>query len=150
MLPFRRPLFAIIPLGCLLLLWLGAGQATVAAHPQDGPTPLQEAMGRLQRGLRGLRKLVDDPAANRAELMTVLRDMETALLAGIAHPPTPRDEVPEGERELWVVAFKSTMTSTLDALLKCQTATLKGDTEALAAAYKTLNENKKRGHDSYQ
>lgn len=124
-----------------------AGQDPVA---EDGPTPLQEAMGVLQGNQRKLRKLVADPAANKEALTGALVAMEGACLTAIANPPTPRDPVAGDELAAWVVRYKILMTSTLDSVLQMQAATLQGDAEALGAAYSTLNQKKKLGHDSFQ
>ncbi len=147
-----------LTLCCLLVAPLALYAAVPAAQgfavqdpaADEGPTPLQEAMGVLQGNQRKLRKLVADPAANKEALIGALGAMESACLTSIANPPTPRDPAARDEQAAWMVRYKILMTSTLDNVLQMQAATLAGDAEALGAAYSTLNQKKKLGHDTYQ
>ena len=153
----HRFLLVLIPIACLAPLSLGLdpsaptkGQDAKASSAKEGPTPFQEAMGQLQRGQRSLRKLVADPNTHRDALMESLTGMEAALLVCIANPPAPGDKVPADGHALWVVHAKASLTKTLSSVLDCQEATLKGDGEALSAAYNSLKQHKKDGHESFQ
>ena len=125
-------------------------------RPQDSTeqdkTPLQQAMESLNRGQRGLRKLVSDPVANQQELLDTLTKMEHAVLAALGElPPDPGDEkVPQTERALWHVSYKQTLARLLQAVLSMQYATLQGDVEALGSGYDEISAVKQVGHERFR
>lgn len=86
--PMKRTTLLALPLVCVPLatLWALPDPAESAADwtsLQDDATPLQEAMGTLKEGQRGLKKLIDDPAANQRAMTELLVPMEEACLTAI-------------------------------------------------------------------
>lgn len=134
----------------LLALALATGFALPSTTTQDEPTPLQEAMGTLQTGQRALRKLVQDPAANRDALLGTLASMQGGALTAYGIPPAAPDGKSEAEQHAWRIGFQRRMIGLVDALLAMELATYEQDAEALSAGYGTLGDLKKAGHDLYQ
>jgi len=135
----------------LLIPSLVGGLLTASQDDAEQETSaLEESMGTLKRGQRGLKKLIAEPAENQAKLMEMLISMEAAsLIAMTAKPPEPKD-LSETDLALWHVGYRQTLTNLLGTILTMEDATLRTDAKALAAAYKELGKTKKAGHEEYQ
>lgn len=135
----------------LLIPSMVGGLLTASQDDAEQETSaLEESMGTLKRGQRGLKKLIAEPAENQAKLMEMLISMEAAALTAMqAMPPEPKD-LPETDLALWHVGYRHTLTNLLGTILTMEDATLRGDAKALAAAYKELGKTKKAGHEEYQ
>lgn len=147
-------------LKALLTICLLAAPPAVAPQPnpvspleadaQDQePTTLQRSMETLKGGQRALKKLIAEPAENRAELMKTLGAMEGAALDALRERPPAMGERPEADA-LWLVGYKRQMATLLQTVLTLEDATLRADAEALAAAYAQLSEVKRAGHEGYR
>ena len=135
----------------LLLSFLAASLAFTATSftaPQDDePTPLQEAMGKMQGSQRAMRRMIGDPVANKDALLRATTAIQEGALA--AYPLAP--PAPEGvDADTWRIGYQRQILKTLDAALACELATHQGDAEALNAGYQALGSSKKTGHDQYQ
>ena len=135
-----------------LLVGLLAASLALTAAPfsraqDDEPTPLQEAMGKMQGSQRAMRRMVGDPTANKDALLRAVATIEEgALEAFVLAPPAPDG----ADAVAWRIGYKRQILKTLDAALACEQATHEGNADALAAAYQALNATKKAGHDQYQ
>ena len=153
--PMKRTTLLALPLVCVPLatLWALPDPAESAADwtsLQDDATPLQEAMGTLKEGQRGLKKLIDDPAANQRAMTELLVPMEEACLTAIrSELPLPEGVAAE-RAALLKVGYRRTMTQLLEQVLVMHEAALEKDGAALEAAYRALGLVKKAGHDEYQ
>lgn len=143
----------------LALAALPLGVALTSAAPAPAPAPttyadenvLQESMAVLQKSQRALKKLISDPGANEGKLLETLGNMEAAVMAALGEPAPDAPKGVEGKAaSLFELGYKRTLVSLLDTTLKMQEATLEGEAEALAAAYKELSELKGSGHSNYR
>ena len=129
-----------------------ASPANTAAVVVDGDDheALEEAMETLKAGQRAVKKGMDDPAANEAELMKHLEAMEAATLTAIPL----HAEAPEGlagkDLARWKVGYRAELTKLLTQILAMQDATLAGDAAALKKGYDALVEVKKSGHEDFR
>lgn len=140
----RRTRTLLIP---LLVAGLAAGTALTSSPQDDEPTPLQEAMGGLQKGQRAMRRMVKDPVANEDALLGTISQMQGHALRAFSLPPDP----PDGEdARAWRIGFQRSQLQVLDALLETELAVHGGDAQAAQAGYARLGEIKKAGHDKYQ
>ncbi len=134
-----------------LALSLGAGYAFARPSLQDDETtPLQESMQGLMSRRRAMRKLVRDPAAHRSELLEILEEFRGHALTAFSLPPTAPGSLERTDAALWRVGFQRQILTLIDTGLECELAVLKGDTELLGEAYKTLSSTMKAGHDRYK
>ena len=120
-----------------------------AQEPEQEPTALQRSMATLKGGQRALKKLIAEPAENRAALMETLGGMEGAALVALRERPPAMGERPEADA-LWLVGYKRKMATLLQTVLTLEDAVLRADADALAAAYAQLSEIKKAGHGEYR
>lgn len=134
----------------LLALGLGWGLATVAAQDDEPPTPLEAAMGTLQGGMRKLRPLLEDPAANREVMVATLHEMQAAALSAVANPPAPPEGFPEGGVFTWRIGFQREILKLADSLFECENGVHRGRADEVQAAYDKANETKKLGHDRWK
>lgn len=131
----------------ILIGALALSATSFTSAQDDGPTPLQAAMGKLMGAQKAMRRGASDPVANKDTLLRSIDAIEEAVLAAYAHEPA----APEGEdAHAWSVGYRRAMLETLDAALACELATHQGDAEAFAKAYQALGATKKRGHDAYK
>ena len=113
----------------------------------DEPTPLQQAMGKMQGSQRAMRKMVGDPATNKAALLRACAMIQEGAHEGYSLAPKAPADADANE---WRIGYQRSMLAVLDAALECELAVHKGDAEAVTAAYKKMGEHKKSGHDAYQ
>ena len=132
----------------------------VAAHPlrtapsqdahEEEETVLHGAMETLNHGQRGLRKLLREPADNRAAILDTLTGMERAAVTALGELPPRLEGISEAELPLWHVGYKRTMTTLLQQVLAMEQAALENDGDALNAAYAELGRIKTAGHEEYR
>jgi hypothetical protein len=150
----KRSALLVLPLLCAPLATLWAvpehgGEPAASSRSQDEATPLQEAMGSLKNGQRGLKKLIGDPAANQQALIELLGSMEEACLIAIGSELPLPDEITGDRAALLKVGFRSTLADLLKQVLVMHEAALKQDKAALETGYRELGALKKVGHDRY-
>ncbi len=147
------PAFALLALTASVPLFTAsaapaANRAT--AVEADDESALHDAMESLKGDQRKLKKLINDPAANRDQLMTTLRSMESATLIAIGETPEAPEGVTGKALELHNIGYKTQMSKMLTTLLELQTATVNEDAAALKSGYDALGATKKAGHDAYK
>ncbi|MDA1266903.1 MAG: hypothetical protein O2816_17620 [Planctomycetota bacterium] len=113
----------------------------------DEPTPLQQAMVKMQGSQKAMRQLIADPATNKAALLRACAMIQEGAHAGFSLAPKAPADADENQ---WRIGYQRTMLAVLDAALECELAVHAGDAEGVAAAYKKMGEHKKAGHDTYQ
>lgn len=134
-------------LASLLAASLALTATSFSSAQDEEPTPLQEAMGKMQGSQRAMRRMVGDPVANKDALLRAVAAIQEGALEAYALAPA----APDGEDEhAWRIGYRRQILKTLDAVLACELATHQGDPDALAAAYQALGAAKKAGHDQYQ
>lgn len=111
----------------------------------------EKNMKGLMRGQKALRKLIADPTANQAAIMTTLETMEKNAVAVYSlTPPKPEEELSEPEWALYRITYKAQIVEMQATLLRLQMAALRTDEEALQDGYKALQAHKKEGHDQFK
>lgn len=138
-----------LALSSALVLGLGITMSA-PAQDEEAPTPLQEAMGTLMGGMRQLRPLVADPAANQATIVEVLHGMQAAVLSAIQNPPEPPQGFPEGGVFTWRINYQRKMLELADALFEAELGAHRGKADEIGAALGKANEIKKVGHDVWK
>ncbi len=135
----------------LLALSLGAGYAFARPTLQDDePTPLQESMQGLMSSRRSMRKLVRDATANQEDLLEILEKFRGHALTAITLPPAAPESLEPTDAALFRIGFQRQFLKLIEAVLDCELAVHKGDTEALGEAYKSLGAIMKAGHDRFK
>lgn len=124
------------------------GAEAPAAAESDEDHALHESMETMQRNLKALRKLMRDPA-QKDEALKAVREMEAAVLVGLAHVPKPLKELAGSELLAHDVDYKRRMASVYTTLLDMELALDKGDGDALKTLYRALGGQKKEGHQIY-
>ena len=129
---------------------VAAAQPSVAPVVDDEDTPLQEAMQVLKGGQRSVKKLIKDPAANEAELLTTLASMESAILTALAEDAPHPDGMSGKDLALFNVGYKGGMVTLFQHVLALEEAALNQDADALKTAYDELSLQKKSGHEHFR
>ena len=124
----------------------GAEEAPAAAA--DEANSLHDSMETMQRNLKALRKLMRDPA-KKDEALAAVREMEGAVLLGLAHVPKPLKELEGSALLAHDVDYKRRMATVYTTLLDMELALDKGDADALKTLYRALGGQKKEGHQIY-
>lgn len=119
---------------------------SAAAHEEGGP--LEEPMETLDRGMKAMRRTVQDPE-KAGEHIARLREMQAAALESFRHCPEPFTPLSETEQIVWRIGFERKMLAVADGLLRLEQALVEQDFEAARAIYSEVGGFKKEGHDTY-
>ncbi|MGB0333396.1 MAG: cytochrome b562 [Planctomycetota bacterium] len=152
----QRPNLTLLALPGLAVLALAAqltdasvaapGAGAALAADDDGP--LHESMEVIQKGMKGIRKMLSKPDQKDAAVKLCL-DMQAAALVGFQHPPKP-EAVLEGDALIdFNTDFRKRMLTVCSTLVDLEAALAKGDADAAKTIYRTLGKQKKEGHDAY-
>lgn len=145
----RETLKSLDMLKSLLPLLLLALAMPLVSGQDDDETPLTRAMGVLQGSTRALGKVVEDPA-QRDEALRLLGLMEEAALVSAGEAAPAPDGMEGTELALFQVGFRRSCLSLADAILEAEAACISGNAEGLKAAYATILQRKKAGHNQYK
>lgn len=136
---------ALLVGGSLLGIWIFTASAPASAPADD---EIHEAMEELQSGMRTLRKGLGDPA-KKDDTIALLQGMQRhASTAMLSEPHAPKDKSGK-DLALWYCGYRKQLVRVLDTLIDVEMAVHEGDAEKAKAAYKSLGQMKKAGHDEY-
>ncbi|MBL6756317.1 MAG: hypothetical protein ISQ11_07900 [Planctomycetes bacterium] len=122
--------------------------AVVTADDDEEAGPLHESMEVIQKGMKGIRKMLSKPDQKDAAVK-LCQEMQAAALVGFQHPPKP-EAVLEGDALVDFNAdFRKRMLTVCSTLVDLEVALAKGDADAAKTIYRTLGKQKKEGHDAY-
>ncbi len=122
--------------------------APVAVDDDGEGGPLHESMEVIQKGMKGIRKMLSKPE-KKDDAVTLCKEMQAAALVGFQHPPKPPAEL-EGDATVDFSAdFRKRMLTVCSTLVDLEAALAKGDADAAKTIYRTLGKQKKEGHDTY-
>lgn len=105
-------------------------------------------MEKLDRGMKGLRRSVIDPA-KAADNITLVRGMKDATLAALPLCPEPFKPLNDIEKVVWRIAFERKMLQTADGLLQLEQALVEGRFEDAKKQHEALMGMKKEAHDAF-
>lgn len=111
-------------------------------------SPLEEKMEVLDRGMKGLRRSVADPA-KAVDNLAVVRGMKDAALAALPHCPEPFTPMSDTEKVVWRINFERKLLGTADALLQLEQALVEGRFEDAKKQHEALMGMKKEAHNAY-
>jgi hypothetical protein len=123
-----------------------AAQEPAAGKGEEGP--LHEPMEALDRGMKALRRTVQDPQ-KAAENIVRLREMQAAAVESFAHCPEPFQPLSEQEQVLWRIGYQRKILAVADGLLELELALVEQRFEEGREIYTRLTGLKKEGHDTY-
>lgn len=109
---------------------------------------LHESMEKLQKNMRGLRKVLTKPEA-KDEAIAMCIEMEANAIAGFMNPPASPDGLEGAELRAYQAGFKKRMLKVTETLIDLELAFDSGDADAAKKLYKALGASKKDGHDIY-
>jgi len=111
-------------------------------------SPLEEKMEVLDRGMKGLRRSVVDPA-KASDNLAVVRGMKDAALAALPLCPEPFTPMNDVEKVVWRIGFERKILETADGLLQLEQALVEGRFEDAKKQHEALMAMKKAGHNAY-
>ncbi len=127
---------------------LQEGAEAAPAAAAEEADPLHDSMEVMQRSLKALRKLMRDPA-KKDEALAAVREMEAAVLVGLANVPEPLEKLEGSALLAHDVEYKRRMAAVYTTLLDMELALDEGDSDALKTLYRALGGQKKEGHQIY-
>lgn len=121
-----------------------------AARADEGEqeSPLHQAMERIERGLKKLRREVKDPAKNATSLETLLDMQDAAGKTKVMIPPITEKQ-PEAERDAFVKDYRKRMIAVQKDLLDLEIAILDGDTAKAQELVKKVSDAEDSGHEKF-
>lgn len=153
----RRTIRLALPAAAAAVLawspFAAAGQEPAAQEPAAGKEhehegPLHEPMETLDRGMKALRRTVQDPQ-KAAENIARLHEMQAAAVESFAHCPEPFQPLSETEQVLWRISYQRKILAVADGLLELEQALVEQRFEEAREIYTRLTGLKKEGHDTY-
>ncbi|MDB2576062.1 cytochrome b562 [bacterium] len=122
--------------------------AAIAVDDDGEGGPLHESMEVIQKGMKGIRKMLSKPE-QKAAAVTLCQEMQAAALVGFQHPPKPQTELDADAQVDFSADFRKRMLTVCSTLVDLEAALAKGDADAAKTIYRTLGKQKKEGHDTY-
>lgn len=123
-----------------------AGQEPAGGPEEEGP--LHEPMETLDRGMKAMRRTVQDPAQAAANIAR-LREMQAAALEALQHCPEPFIPLSETEQVAWRIGYQRKILAVADGLLELELALVEERFEEAREIFSRLLGLKKEGHDTY-
>lgn len=112
----------------------------------DGqPESLERLMKTMGRGLRTLKRQIEDPA-RRAENLQILGDMERAAVVAKGMKP---HELPPGDEAALLDEYRSRQLDVLDLMIRAERSLLKGDAADAAKALGELESLRDNAHKKF-
>lgn len=138
-----------------LLLPFARGAAAPAQEPGSGhetgheeDSPLVQAMERVDKGMKALRRSVADPAKAEANA-ELARGMKEAALTALPLCPEPFTPLEGVARVAWRIDFERRILAVADTLLQLELAFVESRLEDAKKLHEGLAKLKKDGHDLY-
>lgn len=136
---------------CAFFLPSAVPARSVAQEPgaqHEESTPLEDQMEIIDRGMKGLRRSVTDPAKAAANITTV-RGMKDATLAALPLCPEPFTPLSDNEKVVWRIGFERKLLQVADGLLQLEQALVEGRFDEAKKQHEALMGMKKEGHKAY-
>jgi len=125
-----------------------SADAVVSSDDDEAAGPLLESMEVIQKGMKGIRKMLSKPDQKDAAVK-LCQEMQAAALVGFQHPPEPETAL-EGDALVDFSAnFRKRMLTVCSTLVDLEVALAKGDADSAKTIYRELGKQKKEGHDAY-
>ncbi len=127
---------------------IGDATAAIEADDDEEAGPLHESMEVIQRGMKGIRKMLSKPDQKDAAVK-LCQEMQAAALVGFQNPPKPEAELDGDALVEFSADFRKRMLTVCSTLVDLEVALAKGDADSAKTIYRTLGKQKKEGHDAY-
>jgi soluble cytochrome b562 len=139
---FRTAIYLVI------LLLAGPSFFELGAAQTDGSS-VSDSMKAINRGLRELRRQIDDPEKTEANLGLIAKVREQVKLAQKGEP-SKTSSLAEAEKGPFLEAYRALLDEVVLTLNKLERAVKEERLEDASALLKELNEHKKQGHSKFQ
>jgi len=124
--------------------------ATYSARAQDDrpKTPLSEQMSGIAHDMRGLRRMVGDPAQKDAALK-LIKDMEDHATKAKGYDPEKAKDIPAAGKDQFLADYRKQMDGLIADFQKLEADVTAGNTTDATAMLDKLNTDKREGHKKF-
>jgi hypothetical protein len=150
---FAWSLLSVVPAMLLLpatSLWTPGSSTSAVVDDDDEETELGKHMEVVAKADRALRSLLRKDDSDPAEMLALVQDIQLHAVQAKVLVPARTEEVPEGDRDAFVHAFRREMVEFVSRVLELEAAILDGDREKASEIHKSFSGIKRESHRRFK